>query len=94
MENFEHNLDRGIESMWPQAIEYLRAKRGDYSDKIQEVIIWKVWDNRFINYDINNYTMPEWAEYITIKTLPKSIIVQCRVAKTMKEVNKILSAYI
>ena len=95
MENFEHNLDRSIEEMWPQAIEYLRAKRGEYySEQIQEVLIGKAWDNRFINYNPDNYTFPEWIKYVSIMYIPKSVVMQCRVAKTMREVNKILSPYI
>lgn len=95
MENFEHNLDRSIEAMWPQAIEYLRAKRGEiYAWQIQEVLIGKAGDTRFINYNPDNLSTPEWAEFLSITYIPKSVVMQCRVAKTMREVNKILSAYI
>ena len=95
MEKFEHNLDRSIEEMWPQAIEYLRAKWWEYyADQIQEVLIGKAKDTRFINYNPDNLSTPEWTEFLSITYIPKSVVMQCRVAETMREVNKILSPYI
>ena len=47
----------------------------------------------FINYDDDNFSFPEDAQYITIKDLPLEIVEEIKEA-TFEEVQKILCNYI